>query len=195
MLRRSQQGLRLLQREALRRPPAAALRRLHQSRDVAANKVVSLSVPDRSLQRVPGDLQRPGGVAGRELVEPQPDIARTQDAQWPGPDRVKQRPQQPFVQGARPLGRAVQALAQPVVDRLPHRVGARGPNSGVHFLVQRLKLGSVLPETFRRIRFPSGPYPSETAPMYRFLAASKWIPSSTNPRLSDLIQCESSRAG
>ena len=27
----------------------------------------------------------------------------------------------------------------------------------------------VLPETFRRMRFPSGPYPSETAPMYRFL--------------------------
>ncbi len=31
----------------------------------------------------------------------------------------------------------------------------------------------VLPETFRRSLFPSGPNPTETAPMYLFLSAAK----------------------
>ena len=96
-------------------------------------------MPDRSLQREPGDLQRPGGVAGRELAEPRPDIARAQDAQRPGAYRIKQRPEQALVERARPLGRAVQALAQPVLHSLPHRVGLRGLNPGVHFLVERLE--------------------------------------------------------
>jgi hypothetical protein len=33
-----------------------------------ADQIVGLSMPDRPLQRVPGDLQRPGGVAGGELA-------------------------------------------------------------------------------------------------------------------------------
>ena len=138
-LRRGQQGLRLLQREALGRPAAAALRRLHQGRDVAPDEIVSLGVPDRPLQREPGDLQRPGGIANRQLAEPGPDITRAQDAQRPGAYRVKQRPEQALVERARPLGRAVQALAQPVLHGLAHRVGLRGLDAGVHFLVERLE--------------------------------------------------------
>jgi hypothetical protein len=138
-LRRGQQGFRLLQREALRWPPGAALRRFHQGRDVRSDEIVSLGVPDRPLQREPGDLQRPGGIAIRQLAEPGPDITRAQVAQRPGAYRIKQRPQQTLVEGARPLGRAVQALAQPVLHSLAHRIGLRGLDASFHFLVERLE--------------------------------------------------------
>src|SRR6185369_9522437 len=136
---RGQQGLRLLQREALRRPATAALRRLHQGRDVAPDEVVSLGMPDRPLQRKPGDLQGPGGIAIRQLAEPGPDITGAQDAQRPGTYRVKQRPEQALVKRARPLGRSVEALAQPVLHSLAHRIGLQGLDASVHFLVKRLE--------------------------------------------------------
>jgi hypothetical protein len=65
---------------------------------------------------------------------------------------------QPLVESACPLGRAVQPLAQPVVHGIPHRVGARGPNSGIHFLVQRLEL---FPDSLLRSAedFPPDPLP------------------------------------
>ena len=59
--------------------------------------------------------------------------------------------------------RLVGTLRRETLDRdgLPHGVSARGLDACVQFLVQRLELGSDfllgLPETFRRIRFPSGP--------------------------------------
>jgi len=104
---RGQQGLRLLQREALRRPATAALWRLHQGRDVAPDEVVSLGMSDGPLQREPGDLQGPGGIAIGQLAKPRPDITGAQDAQWPGTYRVKQWPEQALVKRARPLGRVV----------------------------------------------------------------------------------------
>jgi hypothetical protein len=65
-------------------------------------------VPDRPFQRVPGDLQRPGGIAGRELAQRHPDITCAQHAQRPGTYGVEHRAQQVLVEGARPVGRAVQ---------------------------------------------------------------------------------------
>jgi hypothetical protein len=94
-LRRGQQRLRLLQREALRRPSAAALRRLHQGRDVAADQLVGLSMPDRPFQRVPGDLQRPGGIPGRELAKGRSDVTRAQDAQRFGADDLERGSSKP----------------------------------------------------------------------------------------------------
>jgi hypothetical protein len=94
-VRRGQQDLRLLQREALGRPAAAASRRFHQGRDVAPDEIVGLGVPDRPVQREPGDLQGPGGIAIRQLAEPGPDITRAQVAQRPGAYRVKQWPSRP----------------------------------------------------------------------------------------------------
>jgi hypothetical protein len=97
-------------------------------------------VPDRPIQRVPGDLHRPGRVPSGELAQSRPDIACAQEAQRPGTDGVQQRSQQALVQRARPLGRAVQFILEPVFDRLPHPVGTRRLDSGVHLLVQRLEL-------------------------------------------------------
>ena len=96
-------------------------------------------MPDRPLQREPGDLQGSGGIAIRQLAEPGPDITCAQVAQRPGAYRVKQRPEQALVKRARPLGRAVQALAQPVLHSLAHRIGLRGLDASVHFLVERLE--------------------------------------------------------
>src|SRR6185312_2061606 len=93
---------------------------------IAPDEVVSLGVPNRPLQRETSDLQGPGGIAIRQLAEPGPDITGAQDAQRPGTYRVKQRPEQALVKRARPLGRAVQALAQPVLHSLAHRIGLRG---------------------------------------------------------------------
>ena len=64
-----QQGLRLLQREALRRPARPAPRGLHQGGDVASDEIVGLGVPDSPVQRVAGDLEGSGGVAGCELAQ------------------------------------------------------------------------------------------------------------------------------
>src|SRR5204862_5129395 len=89
--RRGQQSLRLIQREALRRPPATSLRRLYQGRDVASDEVVGLGVPDSPLQRVPGDLEGSGGVTRGELTERRSDVAGAQDAQRPGADGVEHR--------------------------------------------------------------------------------------------------------
>jgi hypothetical protein len=69
--------------------------RFHQGRDVAADEVVGLGVADRPLQREPGDLQGPGGIAIRQFAESGPDITRAQVAQRPGAYRVKQRPSRP----------------------------------------------------------------------------------------------------
>jgi hypothetical protein len=82
-----------------------------------------------------------------------------------------------FIERARPVGRAVQPFAQSVVYGLAHRVGARGPDSRVQFLVQRLELGSDLllglagdlpPDPL-----PAGAVPERDRTLYRFLAASR----------------------
>jgi hypothetical protein len=99
-------------------------------------------MPDRPFQRVPGDLQRPGGVAGRELAERRPDITRAKVTQQPGADPFEHRLQQALVEGVRALRRAIKPLAKPVIDGLARGVGARGPDSCVQLLVQRLELGS-----------------------------------------------------
>ena len=134
-------------------------------------------MPDLPFQRVPGDLQRPGGVAGRELAEGRPVIMHAKVTQRPGADPFEHRLQQALVEGARPVGRAIQPFAQPIVYGLAQGVGARGLDSRVQFLVPPWSLARtsclVLPETFRQMRFPSGPWPSEIAPMYRFFAASR----------------------
>ena len=49
--------------------------------------------------------------------------------------------------------------------------GPRYPNGG--FTGLSLTSCLVRPVTLRRVRFPSGPKPSETAPTYRFLVESK----------------------
>ena len=66
-LRGGQQRLGLFHGEALGRPARPASRRHHQRGDVTGHQIVGLSVPDRAVQAVAGDLQRPGGLAGRQL--------------------------------------------------------------------------------------------------------------------------------
>jgi len=129
-----------------------------RARDVTPDKIIGLGMPDDPLQRVTGDLERTSRIAGHELAKRQTDIARGQDSQRPGADDLEHRPQQALVEGARPLGRAVQPLAQPVVHGIPHRVSAGGPDSRVQFLMQRLEL---LPDFLLRSAedFPSDPLP------------------------------------
>ena len=55
----------------------------------ARNKIVSLGVLDGPFQRVVGDLEGPGGVAGRELSKGQPHVARGQVTQWLGADDLQ----------------------------------------------------------------------------------------------------------
>ena len=68
-------------------------------------------MPDRPFQRIPGDLQRPGGVTGPESTESRPDITPTKVPQWPGAYNFEHGLQQAFVEGARSLRRAIEPFA------------------------------------------------------------------------------------
>ena len=89
---------------------------------------------------VAGDLQGPGGVAGCELAQGRPHIARAEAPQRPAADDLQHRLQQALVQPAGPLGSAVQPLTQPVLHRTAHRVPGRRPDPGIQLGVQRLEL-------------------------------------------------------
>src|SRR5262249_44373082 len=135
-----QQGLCLLQGQALRRPAGPTPRRFHQRGDIACDDLVGLGVPDRTVQRVAGDLEGPGGVAGCELAQSGPDVACAEVSERTGSDDLQYRLQQALIYCTGPLGPSIQTLPEPVLHRITDRIARRRSDPGLELLVQRLEL-------------------------------------------------------
>lgn len=159
---------RLLQSQRPARPPDRTCRRIDERRHVPSDKVVRLGVPNRPGERCLGDLQVASRQPVAECFKPCAHVPGRQFLERPGADLPHERRQDLLVHGPGALGPSRQPALEPVIHRLLHGVGSRGAQATVELGVQRLEVVPdfllVRPVTLRRLRFPSGPKPSETAP-------------------------------
>ena len=133
---RLEQLLRLVQRQRLRRPPGLAFRGVDQRRDIPAHQVASLSMPDRAGQRVVRDRHRGAGTILPEHGQRVPHIVRGQVPKRRMAGELQDRLEHvPVLRdgGSRP---AVEPVAEPVIDGLPHGVGGGRPHSDSDLLAE-----------------------------------------------------------
>ncbi len=142
--RRPDQGNGLLEGERLGRAAFLAGGCVHERGDVAANLVVSLSVPDGPREPGVRHGHRPCGAGGRQVFQRRPDGSRRELTQRHCPDGGDERLQD-FPLGADCLRcPASKPVGQPVLDRLRHGVGSVGDYSVVQLIVQLRELGPDL---------------------------------------------------
>src|SRR5262249_29852357 len=128
--------------ERLGWPPGPSRGRPDQRRDVAADVVVGLRMPNGPLQTIVGDHHRPARARCRDLREHATDVPGGQIAQGDLADAIDDRLKQVPVERDGLLGASVQSLAQPVGYRLGNGVAAVGsPNAGFDVAV---KLGELV---------------------------------------------------
>jgi hypothetical protein len=131
VFRRFQQRRRLLYRQGLRRAALAAVRSVDQRRDVPADQVPALGVPQGPGQAIVRLLQRRRGMCDCHLRKRSSYILHSQVAHRDPPDYREHRAQRIPVDLDR-LGRpAWQALSQPVGHGHVQRVTRDRPNASV----------------------------------------------------------------
>jgi hypothetical protein len=141
---------------------------------VPVHQIVGFGMSDSSHEAVVRNLQQPRRQLLAQRSQRRSDVRRRWLAQRPGSQPVRQRPYTVPVQLDRPRRPARQPVLEPVLHRRPDRVSRRRLNPTLSSACNARSLSRtsclVLPETFRRSRFPSGPKPTKTVPTLRFFS-------------------------